>query len=357
MRYKLPALLGIIILLLTTFLIIPFPDTSSTQPNTKLHTIHKKPSISLLQRIVAKMQIFNPLAIETMRKKTYPGSEITFEQELTAASNYNQYVVSYTSDGLKIYALLTIPIGEKPKNGWPVIVFNHGYIPPTSYTTTGYYNEYTDVFSKNGYIVFKPDYRGNGKSEGKPTESYISADYVTDDMNAIASIKKYPDANPNKIGVWGHSMGGNITLQDLVVSKDIKAAVIWSGVVGSYTDLYSWWQKKVALGGLTPSDKQTSLIIEKILKIVGTPNSNPEFWNAVDPTNYISDINAPVQLDVGLKDDTVPWQFSQSFEQKLKKDGKNVALYTYENEGHNINGSDFAIAMQHSVECFDKYLK
>ena len=46
--------------------------------------------------------------------RTYPGSDITIEQTLPPGSNYQRYYVSYLSDGLKIYALLTVPNGAKP---------------------------------------------------------------------------------------------------------------------------------------------------------------------------------------------------------------------------------------------------
>jgi hypothetical protein len=78
----------------------------------------------------------DPLTIEYLRKKNYPGSAIVIEQELSPGSNYNQYIASYQSEGLKIYALLTVPRGEKPDTGWPVIIFNHGFIQPRVYTTT-----------------------------------------------------------------------------------------------------------------------------------------------------------------------------------------------------------------------------
>src|ERR1700690_1470498 len=64
----------------------------------------------------------NPLSIQSMRKRTYPGSTITIEQTLSPTPTYNQYIASYISDGLKIYALLTVPSGEKPTEGWPVIL-------------------------------------------------------------------------------------------------------------------------------------------------------------------------------------------------------------------------------------------
>jgi dipeptidyl aminopeptidase/acylaminoacyl peptidase len=142
---------------------------------------------------------------------------------------------------LKIYALLTVPEGEVPAGGWPAIVFNHGYIPPDIYRTTERYIAYVDKLARSGYIVFRIDYRGHDQSQGEATGAYGNPGYLVDVLNAVASIKKLPQANPERIGMWGHSLGGFLTLRAMVISKDIKAGVIWAGVVGSYPDLvYNW---------------------------------------------------------------------------------------------------------------------
>ena len=52
-----------------------------------------------------------------MRNGEYPGSEITIVKELDRGSNYRRYYSYYLSEGLKIYALLTIPSGEPPEGG------------------------------------------------------------------------------------------------------------------------------------------------------------------------------------------------------------------------------------------------
>jgi uncharacterized protein len=301
--------------------------------------------------------VLNPLSIQAMRVRNYPGSDITIEQTLTPAANYNKYIASYKSDGLKIYALLLVPKGTKPQNGWPVIIFNHGYIIPEKYTPDGNYVAYADAFAKNGYIVFKPNYRGNGKSEGSPTSTYYSPDYTVDDLNAIASIKKYPDANPNKIGGWGHSMGGAITLRDLVVNRtDIKAAAIWGGVVGSYNDIMFNWQNRVSY---VPNSEDLMLRNKNrnvLVGIYGTPTTNPDFWNSVDPTYFLKDITAPLQIDVGLADNQVPPDFSQGLYNKLKADGKIAEYYGYLGSNHDIN-QGFTLAMQRTISFFNRYLK
>jgi dipeptidyl aminopeptidase/acylaminoacyl peptidase len=301
----------------------------------------------------------DPLSIAAMRGRPYPGSSITVEETLSKGSNYSQYVVSYLSDGLKINALLTVPDGEKPATGWPVILFNHGYIPADVYRTTERYVAYVDAFARNGYIVFKPDYRGHGESEGRPEGAYYSPAYAIDDLNALSSIAAYKDADPDRIGVWGHSMGGNITLRDLVISPRIRVAVIWGGVVGSYDELMTKWTRRVPF---RPSPREaeartaTGSGRQQLVAVHGTPESNPSYWNSIDPTAHIADITAPVQLHAGGDDEEVPVAFSESLKSRLVKAGKTVELYTYPGADHDISQS-FSLAMSRSVEFFDRYLK
>ncbi|OGG11607.1 peptidase [Candidatus Gottesmanbacteria bacterium RBG_13_45_10] len=299
------------------------------------------------------------MSIAVMKKKSYPGSNLIIEQTLSPGSNYQQYIASYLSDGLKIYGLLTVPTGENPPaGGWPVIIFNHGYIPPEQYRTTERYVAYVDAFARAGYIVFKPDYRGNGSSEGQPEGAYYSPAYATDVLNALATLKRYKDANPEKIGMWGHSLGGNITLRDIVVdTTDIKAAVIWGGVVGSYDDLMNNWQRRVRY---QPPPKELALrnnYRQRLVDTYGTPTTNPQFWNSIDPTNYLSGITTPIQLHTGANDEEVPVAFSVSLKEKLEKLGKAVEYYTYPGGDHNISSPNFESAMQRSIVFFNKYLK
>ncbi len=299
----------------------------------------------------------NPLSIEVMRKSSYLGSNIIIEQTIADGTNYYQYIVSYQSEGLKIYGLLTVPSGTPPAGGWPVIIFNHGFIPPAQYRTTERYVAYVDGFARNGYIVFKVDYRGHGNSEGQPESAYYSKAYTSDVLNALASIKKYPGVNPNKIGMWGHSMGGNLTLRSLIiVPSDIKVAVIWGGVVGSYDDLMNNWQRRVSYQPPVPELVNRNRGRQVLISQYGTLAQNPDFWNSIDPTFFISDIKAPIQLDVGGADEEVPVDFSRRLRDKLQAAGKEVEYFEYPGSDHNISQA-FNQAIENSLRFFDKYLK
>jgi uncharacterized protein len=302
-------------------------------------------------------EALNPLSIQSMRMREYPGSDIVIEETLNSEKTYTRYLTSYKSDGLKIYALLLVPNGVKPKGGFPVIIINHGYITPDKYTPDGNYISHADAFAKNGYIVFKPNYRGNGKSDGDATSTYFSPDYTIDDLNAIASIKKYVGVDATKIGVWGHSMGGSITLRDLTINQsDIKAASIWSGVVGNYNDIVYNWQSQVSYRPDPLDLKLRNKNFDVLASVYGKPTDNPTFWNSVDPTFFLKDINTPIQIQVGLADTQVPPSFSKGLYSKLKSLGKTIEYFEYPGNNHDINQS-FTPAINRTVSFFNRYLK
>jgi fermentation-respiration switch protein FrsA (DUF1100 family) len=158
--------------------------------------------------------------------------------------------------------------------------------------------------------------------------------------------------------MWGHSMGGNITLRDIVVNtKDIKAAVIWGGVVGSYDDLMNNWQRKVTFHPAPEDLRLRNNNRQNMVNQFGTPQSNPTFWNSIDPTAHLADITTPIQLHTGGNDEEVPTAFSQSLFDKLQALGKTVEYYNYPGGDHNISSPNFQLAMQRSIEFFNKYLK
>ncbi len=300
-----------------------------------------------------------PLAIASMRARDYPGSDLVVEEDLAPGSNYRRQVVSYRSDGLKIYALLTIPNGEVPATGWPVIVFNHGYIAPTQYRTTERYVAYVDAFARNGYMVLKSDYRGHGASEGRASGGYGSPDYTTDVLNGMASVMRHPEADPSRAGMWGHSMGGHIALRAMVVKPDIKAGVIWAGVVASYPDLFSRWRRatSTAGGAATPtSAPERRRWRDDFMARFGAPEDNPEFWAAISPNSFLADLSGPVQLHHGTADRTVPIEFSEQLSQQIQAVGLPVELYVYEGSDHNLSQS-LSLALQRSVAFFDEHVK
>ncbi len=332
---------------------VPEPAATASSPGLPLETDAPAPTVTTAPISAPSPTPVSPLTIESLRAREYPGSEMVIEETLPSGSNYQRYIASHFSDGLKIYGLLTVPNGTKPATGWPVILFNHGYISPGQYRTTERYVAYQDALARAGYITFKSDYRGHGSSEGTPS-GHFAPGYTIDVLNAVGSLKKYPDADPNRIGMWGHSLGGEIVLRAMVISPDIKAGVSWAGTVAPPSEQLGMWGGGGGGGGSSPHGAPSAP--SDLTRQYGSPAENPEFWASLAPTSYLADLSGPIQLHHGTADPEVPLSFSQVLFDEIEKKGKAAELYTYPGDNHNLSSS-FNLAMERTIAFFDTYVK
>jgi len=305
-------------------------------------------------------EVGRELTIAYLRNLNILGSEITFEKKLADGPNYHQHIVSYISEGNKIYGLLTIPFKEPPESGYKAIVFNHGYIPPTIYRTTERYTAYVDYLARSGFVVFKIDYRGNGESEGQPSGSYFSPGYTIDAITALKSLQQLEIIDPQGIGMWGHSMAGNLVLRAMLINPDIKAGVIWAGAVYSYDDFEeygiednSYRPPATPQTQDTPDPRKRS---REIFDTYGRPDTQIPFWKAVSLTENLQFLNSPVQIHHSEDDPVVNIGYSYGLAAALQENGKEYEFYVYEGGGHNLVSPYFDQAMLRTVEFFRTHL-
>lgn len=294
------------------------------------------------------------LTIEYLRGLEISGSEITFEQELTSTFYYERHVVSYISEGSKIYGLLTIPIAAPPETGFKAIVFNHGYIPPSVYRTTERYTAYVDYLARSGFVVFKIDYRGHGNSEGEPSGSYYSPGYTIDSIAALKSLQSLDFVDPQGIGMWGHSMAGNLTLRAMLIEPDVKAGVIWAGAVYSYDDMVEYGIDDNSYRPPQPEEGQPDPRQRRqdIFETYGRPDTSVDFWRAVSLTENIEFLMSPLQIHHSQDDPVVSIAYSEALAAILQENGKAYEFYSYAGGGHNLISPFFDQAMLRTVQFF-----
>ncbi len=324
--------------------------------------IKKNTSFKENQKVVKS--VVSPISIDYLRSINISSEKVKIEEELTNGSNYKRYIVSYLSEGNRVYGLLTIPIENEPVNGFPAIIFNHGYIPPTQYQTTEGYVSYVDYLAKNGFVVFKIDFRGNGESEGDPSGSYFSSAYSIDIISALKSLQKFEKVDPKRIGLWGHSMAGNAVLRAMLVNNEIKAGVIWSGAVYSYEDFVKYkindnsytHRPDTNKTGIEQKNRETSPEIQTIRSDSGEIDFNNEFWTSISLTKNIKYLSAPLQINHSTSDPVVSIGYSRDLVKVLKANSQVYEFFEYEGGGHNINSPYFEQAMERTVNFFNKYL-
>lgn len=306
----------------------------------------------------------SPISISYLRSLNITSDEVKIEQELADGSNYKRYIASFLSEGFKVYGLLTVPDEKMPDGGFSAIVFNHGYISPTQYVTTNGYVAYVDYLARNGFVVFKIDYRGNGKSEGDASGSYFSSAYTIDAISALKSLQKFELVNPDRIGMWGHSMAGNVVLRAMLVSGEIKAGVIWSGAVYSYEDFAKYkindtsythkpFETKV---GVSQKDREVSPEIQKIRTDPSSIDFNNDFWKSISLTKNINFLNSPIQIHHAKNDSVVNIGYSRDLVKVLKENSKKYEFFEYNGGDHNISSPYFETAMQRTARFFKENL-
>lgn len=349
-RSKKPLML--IILLLTFFLIIMFflfvprvDDEASKNESQKTAAILPTPTTGP----------FDDMTIPYLRAKKYTG-KINELSRIGANQNYTSYLTSYNSDGLKINGLLTVPNEERPLEGYPAIIFIHGYIPPTIYETLTNYSAYVDYLARNGFVVFKIDLRGHADSEGEASGAYYSGDYIVDVLNAYSALQGYEDVNPSKIGIWGHSMAGNVTLRALAAKPEIPAAVIWAGAVYTYSDMQELGIQDNSYRPPTDNTNRQRRR-DQLFETYGQFSPDNPFWQKVAPTNYLNDIKGAIQLNHAVDDYVVSIEYSRGLAKLLSDSKVPHELKEYQSGGHNLAGDSFNLAMQNTVDFFNNHIK
>ena len=340
-----------------TATITPSPAPTQTATPTPTSTITPTPTATEI--------VFNfgrELTIDYLRSMEFSGSEIIFEQKLADRSNYHRYIASYLSEGNRIYGLLTIPFSDPPEGGFNAIVFNHGYVPPDVYQTTQRYVGQVDYLARSGFVVFKIDYRGHGDSEGVPAGSYFHPGYTIDALNAFKSLQQLENVNPDGIGMWGHSMAGNVTLRAMLVEPEIKAGVIWAGAVYSYEDLVQYgitdstYRPRPTLTPEPGAEESPLRFSQNIFEIYGRPDLSEPYWQAVSLTENLDNLSSPLQIHHAEDDAVVGIAYSYDLATSLQALGKPYEFYIYVGGGHNLNSPAFLNAMQRTVAFFEEFL-
>lgn len=269
--------------------------------------------------------------IEQLRSREFAGGEIRIEETQEQNNSYTNYLVSYPSDDLTIYASMNVPQEDGP---FPVIVLNHGYYNPASFTSGDGTERMADILARNGYLTLASDYRGHGMSESDgQSRGGHRPEYAIDVLNLIASIDSIEKANANSIGMWGHSMGGEVSLRTIEATDKVKAVALWAPTSANATDNHAFYG-----GGRSPENQDP--------EVVGT-----------SPINYLNYISAPISLHQGLEDTEVNPEWSEELKVALEQAGKTVKYFEYEGQDHNFNNLGWDLISERTIAFYDKYLK
>lgn len=259
-----------------------------------------------------------PFSLDDLRAlAATKGPTLERAEEVEGGETFTAYVVAFRHAGLRQYALVAVPKGARPAQGLPVLIANHGFHPDpprNGFTPEGlnwrpgnYYRSVPAAYTSAGFIVVMADYRGHNVSEGgEYTSSPKSSEYYAEDVVAMArAIGSLEHADIKNVFMWGHSMGGPITV----------------------TATLAMAQSPIVIRGAS-------------------------IWSTAEISEKLDQLSIPLLIQHAQGDKSAEYQNSTRLASRLKALGKTSTLYTYSGVDHFFSGAQFATAMARDVAFF-----
>ena len=231
-------------------------------------------------------------------------------------------LVTYKArDGAEVIARLYTPemVGATRDPRAPGVVFVHGagYLQNAHRYWSSYYREYMfhHLLASRGYVVLDPDYRGSA-GYGRDWRTAIYRHMGGKDLEDVVDGAKYLAAEQHvdarRVGVYGGSYGGFITLMAMFTTPDVFAA---GAALRPVTDWAHY------------NHQYTS-------SILNAPPRDPEAYRRSSPIYFAEGLKGALLICHGMVDTNVHFQDSVRLAQRLielRKENWELAVYPVEN--------------------------
>ncbi len=254
-----------------------------------------------------------------------------------------------SKDGQKIPAFLFKPRDFDPNKKYPAVIWIHGdgilqnrygWYPSKNY---GVYYGFHQYLLQKGYITLSVDYRGSvgyGREFMQGHYMDLGGKDCDDVIRGAEYLKSLKYVDAERIGVWGLSYGGYLTLQAIIRQPEMfRAAINVAGVVDWNDwarDPGGWW----------------------IQGRMGDPEDNEELYYQRSPINFVDRIQTPLLILHGTEDFNVPFYETMRLIDALVKKGKKIEVMIYPGEDHYfVWRHTWRDIFQRIETFFEKYLK
>lgn len=243
------------------------------------------------------------------------------EKLKTAGYNYELFTVT-TKAGISVDGWMTKPYNFDPAKKYPVLFYV--YNEPASTTVNdkfdGFFGLYHRAIADLGFVVVSVDGRGTPAPKGREWRKsiyqkigVISSEDQAGALEALLSQHNYLDAN--KVGIWGWSGGGSMTLNMLF----------------RYPKMYHFG---ISVAPVTDLRFYDSIYEERYM---GLPQQNPEAYKLCSPVTFADKLEGRLFLIHGTGDDNVHFQNAEYLVDKLVAAGKQFRYMPYPNRSHGIS--------------------
>lgn len=208
-----------------------------------------------------------------------------------------------------------------PARKYPVLF--HVYGEPMGQTVVDEWQGRTLLWhwmlAQQGYLVMSVDNRGTAAPRGREWRKIIYRQVgilaSADQAAAVRAIlRQWPYVDPDRVGIWGWSGGGSMTLNALL----------------RYPDLY---QTGMAVAAV-PNQRYYDTIYQE--RYMGLPSDNPEGYRRGSPITYAQQLKGHLLIVHGTGDDNVHYQGAEALINELITYNKPFTMMAYPNRTHSI---------------------
>ena len=250
-----------------------------------------------------------------------------------------------SADGIPMQGVLIKPGDYEPGKRYPVLIYFYRFFSQRLHEFNQpviNHRPSFPIYASNGYAVFLPDVRFE---VGRPGMSVVKA--------VVPGAQKLVEmgiADPDAIGLHGHSWSGYTTAYAVTQTDFFKAAVA-GAPVSNMTSAYSGIRLKTGLARQFQYEKWQSRIGE-------TMDQGLQKYIDNSPVFHARHMNTPLLIQFGDVDEAVPWQQGIELYLALRRLEKDVVFLQYRGEPHHLkkypNKLDYSIKMK---QFFDHHLK
>lgn len=223
-----------------------------------------------------------------------------------------------TGDGRTLYGQMLKPADFNPEKRYPVLLSVYGG-PNSQVTQERYTSGYEQWLASGGYLVVQVDGRGSGgrgRDFRKGVYLKLGEQEAIDQIEAATWLSTLPYIDEMRIGIWGWSYGGYLTLLCLLRGGDLFRAGI-------------------AVAPVTDWTFYDSIYTERFMR---TPDENPEGYKNSSPLNEAENLSSALLMMHGTGDDNVHYQNLSEFALRLQKANLPFEMMTYSGEKHGLSG-------------------
>jgi dipeptidyl-peptidase-4 len=233
-----------------------------------------------------------------------------------------QFVDFRAEDGTVLHGELIMPPGAPAGSKVPLVLYPYG--GPGAQLVRDVWGGnrflFNQVLAQDGIAVLSVDNRGSA-GRGRAFASVVRGEFgkteIQDQLAALRqALERYPALDPDRVGFWGWSYGGTMTLWALTRTTAFKAGVAVAPVTG--------WRD------------YDSIYTERYL---GLPQENPEGYRRSSPLTTAADLHGSLLLVHGTGDDNVHLQNTVQMTQAFIDAGKQFQLMLYPRKLHSISGT------------------